>query len=155
MGSTTMELEQQVCSLELAKKLKELEVKQEGYWFWVDTGLNEPILQCAGCMENAVDYYRDGDFVATAFTVAELGEMLHGAKSDLMISTVDLDVDGVDHLWSVAKIAKVEHIQARSAKHQAGIYELHHLDHVEAEVTEANARAKMLIYLIEHKLITT
>jgi hypothetical protein len=29
-----MKLEQQVCSLELVKKLKEFGVKQESIWFW-------------------------------------------------------------------------------------------------------------------------
>ena len=68
-----MKLENQVCSLELAKKLKELGVKQEGLFKWhskLDGKGNRvyteivylPIKQ----MEQ--DY--------SAFTVAELGEML-------------------------------------------------------------------------------
>jgi len=32
-----MKLENQVCSLEHAKKLKELGVKQENIWWWVET----------------------------------------------------------------------------------------------------------------------
>ena len=68
-----MELKEQVVSLELAKKLKEIGVKQESL-FWWDGYTN---------FEDEIKLeYGKPDFVAgdamfySAFTVAELGEML-------------------------------------------------------------------------------
>ena len=72
-----MELEQQVCSLELAKKLKELGVKQESLWYWnmitkefKDYEGKSPIIAC--------EIYSNSRLWEnfSAFTVAELGEML-------------------------------------------------------------------------------
>lgn len=65
-----MKLEQQVCSLKLAKKLKELDVKQESLWRWVDYGTETRLAgNCEfGFASNAKIY--------PAFTVAELGETL-------------------------------------------------------------------------------
>lgn len=69
-----MELEKQVCSLELAKQLRELGVRQYSLWYWVkdadkDVVISDKLLIEAGggpCCQN----------VFSAFTVAELGEML-------------------------------------------------------------------------------
>ncbi len=69
-----MKLEQQVCNLELAKKLKELGVKQESYFTWVhwrddseDDGWDVYHFDNPS-HTMGVDY--------SAFTVAELGELL-------------------------------------------------------------------------------
>jgi len=66
-----MKLEDQVCSLELAKKLKELGVKQESYWSWLkgdaDYGDEPYLLGCTTKLE---------EDECSAFTVAELGEKL-------------------------------------------------------------------------------
>jgi hypothetical protein len=79
--STHMKLEQQVTSLELSKQLKELGVKQESVFWWnvlFNSGETE--------LENFQRYKTsDGspcDDSISAFTVAELGEMLpEGAAS--------------------------------------------------------------------------
>ena len=64
-----MKLEEQVCSLELAKKLKELGVKQDGYFSW------ELIYKKWEIRPDCC--YEDLDNVmVSAFTVAELGEIL-------------------------------------------------------------------------------
>jgi hypothetical protein len=101
-----MKLENQVCSLELAKKLKELGVKQESLFYWV-RHWNE------GKWVDKLFYLKDEDdkvnSFTSAFTVAELGEML--TKQQIKNS-----LDGSND-------------------------------------TETNARAKMLIYLVENKLI--
>jgi hypothetical protein len=73
-----MLLEYQVVSLELAKKLKELGVKQESLFYWVHAngdGIGSwdqtiPIISYIPKIEN---YHLT---IASAFTVAELGEML-------------------------------------------------------------------------------
>lgn len=65
-----MKLEDQVCSLELAKRLKELGVKLESlfYWHYWDNR-NTWTLEPAG-------RYKDEEPFFFAFTVAELGAML-------------------------------------------------------------------------------
>ena len=63
-----MKLENQVCSLELSKRLKELGVKQDSLWGYLDHGdLNfYPVL-------NSELIYLKAEY--SAFTVAELGEL--------------------------------------------------------------------------------
>lgn len=107
-----MEIEKQVCSLELAKKLKELGVKQESLFFWKPDGgwhLSQKL----------------GQHVISAFTVAELGEIL----PNYFVSGRINDNYQVEVPFEVPR-------KYREAK------------------TEADARAKCLIYLIENKLIT-
>ncbi len=128
-----MKLESQVTSLELSKRLKELGVKQESYFQW----------RCTESEENPphwhIEYGRD-DFhypnYVSAFTVAELGEMLPESIEE----TEWTHILEIDH-WDEGKW----HIVYASAK---GDY----FAEVHAE-TEADARAKMLIYLIENNLI--
>ena len=119
-----MELSKQVVSLELAKRLKELGVKQDSLFYWQGTEklhyvINfEKQFEWAGC-ENYL-----------AFTTAELGEMLP-AK----IATHKIDSENQYYCCF-----------DNSASPITGISIM--------EKTEADARAKMLIYLLENKLIT-
>ncbi len=123
-----MKLEYQVCSLELAKKLKELYVKQESYFRWVRLGEKREdwvITQSQSFQEGY-----------SAFTVAELGEMLPKScpehkNKDLLICKGFGEND-----WMVGY---------GNHRDMEGC-------HVEIEQTEADARAKMLIYLIENKI---
>lgn len=112
-----MPLEQQVCSLELSRKLKELGVKQESLYYWQVHPEKEPILADM--------------FGTSAFTVAELGEMLE-------INQYRMEIDkykGV-YLCRMVDVSKKEAIWETKEKN------------------EANARASMLIYLLENNLIT-
>lgn len=136
-----MKLEQQVCSLELAQKLKELGVKQESLFYWTDyqsatfdkgefiqkfwvAGFNDPL------EEDGATYY-------SAFTVAELGEML---PKELKIGEYIYDVEFYwsDKEWFISY-----------AKYVDGI----HREHEIYAETEADARAKMIVYLLENKLM--
>lgn len=110
-----MTLEQQVTSLEISKRLKELGVKQESLFAY-----QEQINGGFTLMQ------RVGDQSYSAFTVAELGEMLPW-----------------DDISSTGKESGEWTIDA------SGIP----LHKVITEDTEANARGKMLIYLLENKLI--
>lgn len=144
-----MELEKQVCSLELAKKLKELGVKQESLWYWwgKTSGCGSPasptkkeeghylracreiqilcnIMSCSGA-EDRIHVFSEK---YSAFTVAELGEMLKREALPYW--------DNVFMTWS------------------CGIYgSRRNILGMEKILTEADARAKMLIYLLEHNLI--
>jgi len=127
-----MELNKQVCSLELAKQLKELRVEQESFWYW---GYYEPARRWdiidSGEAENW-DYPRG---VFSAFTVAELGEMLPAgyiSVSKILIVNTPI-ISGTSRF-------RVKYIKDDN-------------ENYEEDDTEADARAKMLIYLIKEKLI--
>lgn len=70
-----MKLESQVCSLEYAKRLKELGVKQESlfYWSFYDGGFSEE--EPGITLTDEANHGFEEDLLS-AFTVAELGEML-------------------------------------------------------------------------------
>lgn len=114
-----MKLEKQVTSLEISKRLKELGVKQKslfryyGYPHGIILELNPDEYDCL-----------------SAFTVAELGEMLPTLVSSWkQTETTDGDIGFRVHYDD----KKVKTCIAD---------------------TEADARGKMLIYLLENKLIT-
>lgn len=70
-----MKLKDQVCSLELAKELKALGVKQESAFYWrlVNGQLEENAFISRERYSSTI-----GKELASAFTVAELGEILPG-----------------------------------------------------------------------------
>lgn len=131
-----MKLQNQVCSLELAKRLKELGVKQDSLFAWyVSTDIDDepslnrhPDMSCIACGHPTAPYYE----WISAFTVAELGEML---PKEYQVVKDREDWFG----W----------------KMNIPNYELETMfpDEIIGK-TEADARAKMLIYLLEKKLIT-
>lgn len=113
-----MKLEDQVCSLPLAKRLKELGVSEDSLFVW----------QGAGEDWEVMSREHSGSNIA-AFTVAELGEMLPGGTESFR------DSDEVNpEYWTRLKD------EEENPDHRAK--------------TEADARAKTLIYLLENNLIT-
>jgi hypothetical protein len=135
-----MKLEKQVVSLSLAKRLKELGVKQDSlYWYTLPEGkyvekfmsLN-PAYQEEEFAPTKVQLTVDPDFYgnygepvtkASAFTVAEVGEMLPQKTC-----------------W-------------RGYSNNGGKWGLEFGDFRAEAATEADARGKMLCYLLENKLI--
>jgi hypothetical protein len=153
-----MKLEDQVCSLDLAKRLKELGVKQESSFYWKK---NVSALDFGNALKETGHRNEEGSLVTerenmdkfgkwyllsmshedctdngwgfySAFTVAELGEML---PWDLTVSR------NIDKEWHIHFMAD-------------GLTEKETYS-VMSEKSEVNARAKMLIYLIENDLIKT
>lgn len=123
-----MKIEQQVCSLELAKRLKELGVKQESLFHWQHK-LGGSSESDAG--KDILVYGRYGYHcveVASAFTSAELGEMLPPGPT--------------------------EHVKVAKSVDYPDLWMCWMRGHVERDVNEADARAKMLVWLIENNLIT-
>jgi hypothetical protein len=142
-----MKLEDQVCSLELSKRLKELGVKQESLFYW--HVLLDATAWANGHRHEDVEIRQDNvehgdyDVAYSAFTVAELGEML------------PFRIDGKD-------ITDKRRTIAYFLEYEAGgisVRYTHHLNVTKVLVervadTEADARTSMLIYLIENNLIT-
>jgi hypothetical protein len=137
-----MELEKQVCSLELAKRLKELGVKQESQYEWL------------------LPPYEGLDFVggknrthnvAAAFTVAELGEML---PVRLFIEGMKVHENGYTE-FQTKKLHgswKCLYLNSVGASYSNEAADLYDGTTVTAD-TEADARAKMLVYLTENNLL--
>ena len=129
-----MDIKEQVCSLEPARELKRLGVKQESYWAWVID--NDGV-----CELKPTDTVEVGYEAYAAFTVAELGEMLPDKiQAQLQAILMTGKICGYSDIgdWCVQ-------------------YRMHYLgtNAVEArDNSEANARAKMLIALILNGYIT-
>ena len=119
-----MKIEDQVCSLDLAKKLRELEVKQNSYFYWWKTNAGN-----RGEKWEISTYLPTRDTGAdecyVAFTVAELGKMLPYNISSFRYP---------DGGWSCTRSSPSEMVTFTAEN-------------------EADARAKMLVYLLESKLI--
>jgi hypothetical protein len=94
-----MDLKSQVCSLELAKKLKKIGVDQSSLFYWVaeKDKLLERGVECFSIMYiHDFDNFEDEDSlenyeIFSAFTVAELGNMLQfrAIESNLDYSEAD------------------------------------------------------------------
>lgn len=128
-----MKLEDQLVSLELSLKLNELGFKQESNWYWVEF---EPhvwdlFYKCPN-HELWFDprkeslFYLDVFRIHSAYSVAELGEMLPN-----FMASKPRQSDSTFQIWNV--ISPNESVIKSDS--------------------EADVRAKMLIYLRERKLI--
>lgn len=172
-----MNIENQVCSIEQAKKLKELGVKQESIFYHAELYDNEPveILTKNELVNKLVDFTiekykdeerdedgfvqfsvdRDGlfkniyenefeialekseDCIISAFTVAELGEMLPKEINFNKTQKAVIEFSKYGVFYGVS--------YRRSSSRQTLV--------CKDEKIEAQARAAMLIYLLENKLI--
>lgn len=144
-----MTLEQQVTSLELSKRLRELGVKQESFFGWYfpnedkirkDEKWDAPNIQIVG----SGNEWAWHDLQYSAFTVAELGELLPWYIESRFLEDADK--------W--LEIQKDENADG-SARWNISYQNETGEDLFEVfDSSEADARAKMLIYLLENKLIT-
>ena len=144
-----MKLENQVCSLELAKKLKELKVKQESLWWWVNEYMPvqgygdrwkiacyRPQTKGIRIYSNSCDYQFCDIIAYSAFTVAELGEELPSsivAKGDK------------EYCFKIYKYGKNWNL---TYEWDDGFDGGNILKYINDE-SLANAMSKMLIWLIE------
>lgn len=128
-----MKLENQVCSLELSKKLKELGAEQDGYYIWYKHKDLEQQFQINPKGYQIHPKQGDNKFIEwySAFTVAELGEMLPNDKIRIFKMNDRFFVESYE----------IDNLEFSNAGERF------------VDKSEANARAKMLIYLIENKLI--
>ena len=126
-----MKIEEQVSSLEFSKELRKLGVKQDGlYSYFQYDKWNAMLRETREIFSpnNECGYNKD-NLICSAFTVAELGEMLPLNVCSMRIRTIQ---KGITRWTCTSGEGK---------------------NFIEAADTEADARAKMLIYLIENKLM--
>ena len=127
-----MKIEEQVVSIELAKEMKKLGAPQDSYFTWCEYGEYES--EYLAPLSAAEINYKDNYFivvhVCAAFTVAELGEML-----PFNYQSTKLYLDNGE--------STVEWCCCHSHKKQ----------HCEYADTEADARAKMWLYLKKKKRV--
>lgn len=140
-----MELKNQVVSLELTKRIKELGVKQESFCYWFQPNNAVPAVPLYGdsykrWKDNVGGKVLNHGGVYAAFTVAELGEML--PKEIDKARPYKLQCYKSSEGWRVEYWAGFN--GSRDFRAGADNY----------AASEADARAKMLIYLLENKLIT-
>jgi len=139
-----MELPQQVCSLELAKRLQELGVKQASLFWWrqqVQEHLERNGTVTFVPTESWVVNDRPGSADSySAFTVAELGEILPESihvSGDPFHLRITHGTRAVNH-WAIG-------YTNYDASWWPGLID---------EKNEANGRAKLLVYLLENNLLT-
>lgn len=122
-----MTLESQVVSLSLAKKLKELGAEQESIYFWRVPNDTKREKNAGAYLMRADQNIAETKFFDyyAAFTVAELEYMLIG-DGELIVSHFSGE-------WQVQVVGKGQ------------VY----------SSLPADSRAKMLIYLLENKLLST
>lgn len=117
-----MKPEQQVTSLEISKKLKELGVKQNSLFYWQSfNDFKDKAILSYGKEFSKADSI-------SAFTVAELGELL---PNQYVSGKTDLSLY---NCWEI-EIGLIKNYNPFQ------------------ELKEVDARGKMLIYLLENKLI--
>ena len=148
-----MKIEDQVTNLELSKKLKELEVPQNSSFYWRKYSLTkEPCLYFLGDIK-VLDKNKVGlavlsgklEFEYSAFSVAELGEML----------PKELYIPYKGNSGKKRKYPQYPHCFFGGEEYFLVNYTGGNSREFLTQQgdTEANARAQMLVYLIEHKLL--
>lgn len=131
-----MEIEDQVCSLELAKKLKELGIKQDSIFDWVLNNHKPDYYLWLMSPYNRENLRFKDQY--SAFTVAELGEMLPETlydENDKYINIITIFKE--NDIWTCAYHYDFSCPPRFSFR----------------DFNFADCLAKMLIYLVENKLI--
>ena len=140
---TMIPLEKQVVNLELSKRLKKLGVRQESHFYWMKPE-GSPLIGVSiyarqdGYVLTEASFPDTWEYVS-AFTVAELGEMLpieiEGGEKGRGISSDLLNIKKGNF--------------SKGLQWQVMYYDVKFFN----ADTEADCRAKMLIYLVENKLV--
>ena len=126
-----MKLEDQVCRIELAKKLKELGVEQKSLWCWISKYEYSNMVETQE--PKLFEWYLNGEpdhtdeITYSAYTVAELGDL----SSCHFISQKEMTGG-----WKC--------LQRKAVPDDSNVF---------FASTEANVRARTLVYLLENKLL--
>lgn len=133
-----MNIESQVTSLELSKRLKELGVKQESLFYWELLPAHE---STSGKEEWTLEYGKNHSDTFSAFTVAELGNLLPYMIQDIEFDEVFLHFRKDEDGWNCWYEGQLE----------GGKEYIFH--EVFVADNEVDCRAKMLVYLLKNKFI--
>lgn len=143
-----MKLEDQLTSLELSRKLEKLGVKQESYFYWWKKQEEWVLAEYTRYGDGVMDEY------VSAFTVAELGEMLPW-RIDIPMSEYTGVVNSEGVSVKDYKLSQLRNFSDSETFVIAYCYERQNLEVLIecTAVTEADARAKCLVYLLENNLL--
>lgn len=123
-----MELIKQLCSLQLAMKLKELKVKQDSFFYWFCSNIHSWHICSKHKIQKVKSIEKEENYQTfSAFSVAELGEML----PDRYLS------------------GKTPLNQYNCWKFSEDFLLIEHYNRYQS-YTEADGRAKMLIHVLEN-----
>jgi hypothetical protein len=134
-----MKLENQLTSLELSKRLKELGVGQESLFYWQQGYKEMKGTEIASYFEitQTKTESKKGMRCFSAFTVAELGELL-----PMMIGEGYLEMSHDSYGWLIVYRTEEAHDDPKDVVP------------IQRDLkSEADARAKMLVYLLENDLL--
>jgi hypothetical protein len=140
-----MNLESQVCSLDLAKRLKELGVKQESLFYHC---LNVKTFSEKDIEPHLIAMVRSGSEYYSAFSVAELGFLLPNKIVIENNGIYRLKMNKYMFIWALTYKCTFSNIISSCDLYFPLILIKNILDK-----NEANCRARMLIYLIENGLV--
>lgn len=143
-----MKIEDQLVSLELSKKLKKLGVEQDSYFWWASTFTEDALRgrkigspvnddETIAWIVDSNDWRVGAGLCISAFTATELGELLPVVINQKIIKF---------SLGAENRKGFVWYEQLPGIKSETNIYD-------QVGNTEAEARAKMLIYLIENNIV--
>lgn len=131
------ENEWQVSNLELSKKLNELGVTQKSLFYWESYEDEEKVTKFHIVTIPLDDRPHMGKITRyAAFTVGELGKIL----------PIAIIVDGIDRRQRTSRLADKWTVAYDDSQNGYWL--------MQTATTEADARAKMLIYLLEQKIKT-
>lgn len=137
-----MKMESQLCSLELSKKLRELGVKQKSMFYHINNIDEYKIVPVITDYDKEIFNILTHDIlppqVYSAFTVAELGEIIFQKNYDNLEETgyLQLNTEMIDR--SGGYFFRLTH---------------NFSEHIIDDYSEADARARLLIMLLENKLL--
>ncbi len=147
-----MNLKSQCCSLDLAKRLKELNVKQESLFYWIKNMGGEIITHnfkrhftqcpCPTLFESTIKYIDDNE-IYSAFTVSELVELL----------PIRIIHENDAYFYSIYPPSLMKNIWLCEYKSYDENRMQKQTRFIKCDETIANVCAKMLIYLLENGLI--
>lgn len=136
-----MKIENQVCNLELSRRLKEIVIKQYSLFYWADSsiviGIDINLLlynNKTRTLSGINNHWPDNDHseVSSAFTASELGELLPSVR---ILNQPSLNKKFNIPYWEICSyLDNIEHIKT-------------------GDNNLANSMAKMLIYLLENGLM--
>lgn len=141
-----MDLVSQITSKRLSRELKELGVKQNSQFYWWGNREKTKLLPIhrTQIFESIIDYGIKNNRYCSAFTVAELGRML----PDTFFNGKEMyEMHFRNFVKSLKNNTRTFYVTVETFADDVPRY-LHIKDG-----NEANARAKMLIFLIKNKLV--